>query len=311
MRTHIVPRPPGAVVLAGLVAVTLVLLQATSAAPARGPGNARRVARTAAPLAPAALTIVKSTNATSLVQCLLGPAVNVSNAVLNAAPDAAGTFTGGGAIIGFDSGIILSTGDVDSLYGPNDLEDTSTENLWPGDADLDTLVAPQTTYDAAILEFDFECTSGAQINIQFVFASEEYNEFVGSPFNDVFAVYLDGNRAANNIALTSGACAATPGLPIAVNNVNCGNPLLPDAPVNCGCFVDNTTASLDTEADGLTRNFLATANVGPGTHHMKIAIADTGDDIYDANVFLRCGSLACGIVPARPATWGEIKARYR
>ena len=134
---------------------------------------------------------------------------------------------------------------------------------------------------------------------------------MASPFNDVFAIFLDGNRAANNIALTSGACATTVGLPIAVNNVNCGYPLLPDPPVNCGCFVNNTNGALDTEADGLTRNFLATANVGPGMHHMKIAIADTSDEIYDANVFLRCGSLACGLVPARAATWGEIKAQYR
>jgi hypothetical protein len=280
-----------------------------TAATERGPGNVRRVARPAAPAG--GFAIVHNSNATDLVQCLLGPSVSVSNVVLSAAPVATGTFSGGSPIIGFDSGIILSTGDIDSLSGPNDAEDTSTANKTPGDADLDTLVAPETTYDAAILEFDFSCTSGAQINIQFVFASEEYDEFVGSPFNDVFAIFLDGNRATNNIARTSGACATTLGLPIAVNNVNCGNPILPDPPVNCGCFVSNDAGALVIEADGLTRNFLATANVGPGMHHMKIAIADTADDIYDANVFLRCGSLACGIVPARPATWGRIKADYR
>jgi len=277
----------------------------------RGTGNSHPTTRGATPAAPAAFTIVKTSNATDLVQCLLGPAVSVSNAVLTAAVGATGTFSGGAALIGFDSGIVLSTGDVDSIYGPNDFEDTSTINKFPGDADLDSLVKPETTYDSALLEFDFQCTSGAQINIQFVFASEEYNEFVGSPFNDVFAIFLDGNRAINNIALTSGACAATPGLPIAVNNVNSGNPILPDPPVNCGCFVDNTTNGLNTEVDGLTRNFLATANVGAGMHHLKIAIADTADDILDAEVFLRCGSLACGVVPAKPVTWGQVKAMYR
>ena len=299
-------------VLALAVAGAIHVLPTTVAASDRGAGNARPSARSTPAQGASGFTIVKTTSATELVQCLLGPSVSISNAVLTAAPDAAGKFSGGSALIGFDDGIILSTGDVDSLYGPNKFEDTSTSNNTPGDADLDTLVTPEVTFDSAILEFDFQCTSGAQINIQFVFASEEYNEFVGSPFNDVFAIFLDGNRAANNIARTSGACAATPGLPIAVNNVNCGNPILPlNSPVNCGCFVDNTGATLDLEADGLTRNFLATANVGPGTHHLKIAIADTADDIYDANVFLRCGSLACGVVPAHPATWGEIKARYR
>jgi hypothetical protein len=297
---------------AAIVAAIALLHCVPASSATRGPGNTHPFSRPTLPRrGPIGFNIVKTTNATQLVQCLLGPSVSVSNAVLNAAPNAAGTFTGGGALIGYDTGMILSTGDVDSIYGPNDVDDTSTSNKMPGDADLDTLVAPNTTLDAAILEFDFQCSAGAQINIQFVFASEEYNEFVGSPFNDVFAVFLDGNRATNNIARASGACATTPGLPIAVNNINCGNPILPDPPVNCGCFVDNTLGTLDTEMDGLTRNFLATASIGPGVHHMKIAIADTADDIYDANVFLRCGSLACGIVPAKPATWGEIKAQYR
>jgi len=281
------------------------------AASGRGAGNARPSARPAPVQGAGGFSLVKTTSATELIQCLLGPNVSISNAVLTAAPVAAGKFTGGSALIGFDDGIVMSTGDVDSLFGPNNFDDTSTSNATAGDADLDTLVSPDVTFDSAILEFDFQCTSGAQINIQFVFSSEEYNEFVGSPFNDVFAIFLDGNRAVNNIARTTGACAATPGLPIAVNNVNCGNPPLPDPPVNCGCFVDNTGGALDFEPDGLTRNFLATASVAAGTHHLKIAIADTADEIYDANVFLRCGSLACGIVPARPATWGEIKARYR
>ena len=294
-----------------VVAGAVHALPTAAAASDRGAGNARPFARTAPVQGTAGFTIVKTTSATELIQCLLGPSVSVSNAVLTAAPEAAGKFSGGAALIGFDDGIIMSTGDVDSLNRANRLDDTSTSNHTPGDADLDTLVTPETTYDSAILEFDFECTSGAQINIQFVFASEEYNEFVATPFNDVFAIFLDGNRSANNIARTSGACATAPGLPIAVNNVNCGNPILPDPPVNCGCFVDNTGGTLVLEADGLTRNFLATASVGPGMHHLKIAIADTADDIYDANVFLRCGSLACGIVPARPATWGELKARYR
>jgi len=249
---------------------------------------------------------------TDLVTALVGPGVSVSNITYMGANVAAGKFSGGLGVFGFNSGIVLSSGNVASIKGPNNtLDNTSTDNAQPGDAELDTLIPGFTTHDRAKLEFDFECPNTNVISFQFVFASEEYNEFVGSPFNDVFAIFLDGNRAINNIALTSGACAATPGLPIAVNNVNCGNPILPDPPVNCGCFVDNTTNGLNTEVDGLTRNFLATANVGAGMHHLKIAIADTADDILDAEVFLRCGSLACGVVPAKPVTWGQVKAMYR
>ena len=46
----------------------------------RGTGNSHPTTRGATPAAPAAFTIVKTSNATDLVQCLLGPAVSVSNA---------------------------------------------------------------------------------------------------------------------------------------------------------------------------------------------------------------------------------------
>ena len=66
----------------------------------------------------------------------------------------------------------------------------------PGDADLDALVAPGLTQDAAILEFDV-IPVGNTMSVRFVFASEEYNEFVGSDFNDVIAVYVNGVNCAN------------------------------------------------------------------------------------------------------------------
>jgi hypothetical protein len=54
--------------------------------------------------------------------------------------------------------------------------------------------------------------------IQFVFASEEYNEFVDSPFNDVIAIFVNGVDYA--------------GKPVSVNSIDAGS--------NSTLFVDNT-----------------------------------------------------------------------
>jgi len=71
----------------------------------------------------------------ALLFALSVPGVNVS----------AGTFSGGTGIIGFESGIILSTGDIASVSGPNTADDTTTNNSMPSDANLDSLIPGYTT----------------------------------------------------------------------------------------------------------------------------------------------------------------------
>jgi len=66
---------------------------------------------------------------------------------------------------------------------------------------LAALPAQQTqppTFNAATLTFKFIPTADT-ISFQYVFGSEEYSEFVGTPFNDTFAFLLNGH----NIALIS------------------------------------------------------------------------------------------------------------
>jgi hypothetical protein len=68
------------------------------------------------------------------------------------------------------------------------------------------------TNDAAILEFDFIAEAGT-ISFLYVFASEEYNEFVNLGFSDVFGVFLDGT----NISLIPGSQT-----PVSIDTVNNG-----------------------------------------------------------------------------------------
>lgn len=225
-----------------------------------------------------------------LVEALIGTGTNapvISNVNFIGDPRAAGTFTGGTGIIGFESGIILSSGNIASVVGPNIRDNTSTNLGRPGDADLNGLGAG-TTFDATVLEFDFTCESIQVISFQYVFTSEEYNEFVNSPFNDVFGFFLNGV----NIALIPGT-----NTPVAINNVNCGNPYNPAGGVNCDLFINNELATraveINTEMDGLTVVLTATAEVAPGTNRIKLAIADVRDRIYDSKVLIKAESFVC------------------
>lgn len=226
---------------------------------------------------------------TDLVNSLLGSGVTVSNVQSNCVNIAAGTFTGGTGIIGFDSGIILSSGNIANVIGPNVDDAITADNSMPGDSDLDNLIPGYTTYDACVLEFDFVPVAST-IQFNYVFSSDEYNEWVNSPYNDVFGFFLNGQ----NIALLPDGVT-----PVSINNVNCGNPY--DGANGCAAgtnpayYINNDLSdgggAINTEMDGLTVVLIATANVKAGqTNHIKLAVADAGDHILDSNVFIKAES---------------------
>ncbi len=234
---------------------------------------------------------------TDLVTSLLGPGVAVSNVMFTGTNPAAGTFSGGTGIIGFANGIILSSGDIAFVPGPNTQDDISANNALNGDPDLDALIPGYITYDACVLEFDFECAGTQSIQFQYVFTSEEYNEWVNSDFNDVFAFFLNGV----NIADIPGGG----GLAVSIDNLNCNNPYNPPTGSFCNLHINNDCSDLppgtfpctgtrDTQMDGLTVVLTATGTLNPGLNHIKLAIADAGDPVLDSNVFIASQSFVCG-----------------
>ncbi|HEX6596158.1 MAG TPA: choice-of-anchor L domain-containing protein [Acidimicrobiales bacterium] len=235
--------------------------------------------------------IASGLTAASLASALTGPGVTVSNAVYTGASTAAGTFTGGAGIIGFDSGIILSSGQVATVVGPNTSDGATTNQGTPGDADLNALVAPRTTNDAAVLTFNF-VPNASKVFFDYVFSSEEYNEFVNSSFDDVFGFFVNGVN-----------CATVGGQRVSINTINNGNPFGSNPKSNPHLYRNNDLqdggGSIDTEMDGLTVVLTCEANVNPGvTNTMKLAIADTSDSSLDSNVFIKAGSLTT--TPAGP-----------
>ncbi|MFM8893378.1 MAG: choice-of-anchor L domain-containing protein, partial [Planctomycetia bacterium] len=217
-----------------------------------------------------------------LAQALVGKGVTVSNVKVTGADGSRGFFSGGVAAgIGIQSGIVLSSGKVTNAIGPNTNSGISANNDGAGSTDLDTLIPGYSTLDAATLEFDFEVVSTA-LSFQYVFASEEYNEYVGSSYNDVFAFFVDGV----NIALVPGTATA-----VAINNVN--------KSVNGGYYRNNSQSDFsqppfNTQADGFTSVLQANVSLGVGKHTIKLAIADAGDRVLDSWVFLSSGSFVSG-----------------
>ena len=161
---------------------------------------------------------------------------------------------------------------------------------------MSNLIGQTATFDAAILEFDF-VPSDPTIRFQYVFSSDEYEEFVFQ-FNDVFGFFVNGK----NVALIPQTST-----PVSINNVNNGSTGTSGIPpVNPQFYVNNdfevfATPPIDTEMDGLTVVLTATTKVNPGvSNHIKLAIADAGDDALDSNVFIKAGSLSSSVVLLSP-----------
>lgn len=236
-----------------------------------------------------AIVVTPETDANTLISNISDASLTISNASFTGGTTtviSAGTFTDGlSSGIGIDEGIVLTSGDVTLVDNLNDGDGATGAFGGAGDADLNALI-PQSTFDATILEFDFTSDSG-DIFFQYVFGSEEYNEFVDSSFNDVFAFFLDGT----NIAI------APDGNPVSINNVNCGNPYnAAHVGDNCGSYNNNDLQDggpfFSFEYDGFTDVFTASfEGLSAGTHHLKLAIADAGDSALDSGVFIKGGSL--------------------
>ncbi|HET6228215.1 MAG TPA: choice-of-anchor L domain-containing protein [Bacteroidia bacterium] len=223
-------------------------------------------------------------NLTTLVQNIIGPGYNVSNIKLNCAQGAYATFTSGGTL-GINSGILLSTGQASTAKPPNNNRRTSFTNGTPGDTQLDVILAGTETYDGCALEFDL-IPSCDTLKIKYVFATEEYPDYVNGTFNDIFCFFVSGPgiNGTKNIATVPGT-----NTPVTINSIN--------NTTNSQYFVDNMNNSKGTQFNGFTKPLMAfTPVTACSTYHLKIVIADVTDPAYDSGVFIEAGSITCSPV---------------
>lgn len=239
-----------------------------------------------------------------------GSCVVPFNVSLTGNPLGMGFFQGAGTELNLPAGILIASGNSWNAIGPNDSGSAGNSLGVPGDSDLD-LLAKQTTFDATILQFDF-ISEVPDLAFRYVFASEEYPEYVCASFNDVFAFFVSGPGLQGPFLYNAINVAYIPGTqyPVAINNVNPGAPGSFGNVANCfssgsldfsHLYFDNTGGE-HIQYDGFTVPLDAFFTVIPGeVYTASIAIADAGDAIFDSGVFISIESL-CGDSLLQPVT---------
>lgn len=177
--------------------------------------------------------------------------------------------------LGIDAGLLLTSGDGRPPEANTDLGYSVSLSPSETDADLNSTVhtafsSAGDVQDATVLEFDFTVSDPTLISVKFdiIFGSDEYPEFVDSPFVDIAGVYVNGV----NYALFNNR--ANQPLSILETNLDAGN------------YRNNEDEIIPLEYDGISNLLTIVAPINEGTNTIKIAIADTGDQIYDSGIFI-------------------------
>ncbi|MCB0807094.1 MAG: choice-of-anchor L domain-containing protein, partial [Bacteroidales bacterium] len=228
-----------------------------------------------------------SVNAETLVETLLGEGVYYDNVTYQGAAIASGIFNkGDSAELGLNRGIFLTSGNGDSIPGPNNSEGISRMNGMPGSTLLEQLTT-WTSIDAALLAFDFIPETDT-LRIRYIFGSDEYPSIANYGYADVCGIFIIGpdpqGGIYNNINF-----ANVPNLdsivPVSCATIN--NGFQNNGPcINCEYYINNEGGLL-LEYDGLTTVLTAEIPVIPcESYHITLGIADLIDDIVDSGIFL-------------------------
>ena len=252
--------------------------------------------------------------------------LQISNIEYHGNPEQIGWFNNHDSNLTIDSGLVLATGGKEFIVGPNDQSSATAGLDNPqslGDSDLDSLIPFDVNLThSAIIEFDFTSTEDSVI-FPYSFGSEEYNEFTCTVFSDIFGMFLSGPGIEGDFSNNAINIARLPGsnAPIGINSVNQGFPNNDSSPNGSESlclelnenyesdniyFINNVdnTSEYATQLDGFTVQLEAVAQVVPGeTYHLKIAISDAMDYVFDSSVIFEsrnpfeydCQSLAANV----------------
>ena len=267
---------------------------------------------------------------------LLGDDLETSNFSSVGFAAGIGYFDAFSANIGFQEGVILSTGGLEFVTGG-----FGAGSAISGDADLElALNAINLNWDVnnvTILEFDFVAESES-VAFNYVFGSMEYTSYTCSVFNDIFGFFLSGPGITgpysnNAINLAYIPDPDNPGqyttTPVAVNTVNSGVPSNFNASTDCDnidpdwadyniYWVDNQYDPILNDWQGVNEppepNFTVEGITGfttpltaeynglicGETYHIKLAIADASDGALNSVVFLEANSFVSPDVEVLP-----------
>ncbi|WP_298140991.1 choice-of-anchor L domain-containing protein, partial [Flavobacterium sp.] len=232
------------------------------------------------------------------------PCISISNVTSSTgtnfgSTNGIGYFTNTNPTFPLASGIVLSTGNVNNIPGPNSSILSNGASSWAGDAQLDNIITTATgtamnSLNATKLEFDFTSLNEF-MSFDFLFASEEYGTFQCS-YSDAFAFLLTDLESGitTNLAVVPGTTT-----PISVVTIR-------DTEFNTGCssvnadFFDTyfngaNIYSSATNFNGQTTEMTASSAIIPNhPYHIKLVVADRSDAAFDSAVFIKAGSFTSG-----------------
>ena len=254
---------------------------------------------------------------------LLGADLITSNFSSVGFAEGIGYFDGSNSNIGFDEGVILSSGGLELVTGG-----FGAGSGISGDSDLELALNQINLFwnvnNVTILEFDFVAESES-VTFNYVFGSVEYTSYTCSVYNDIFGFFLSGpgingiySNDAVNLALVPDP--NNPGqfteTPVAVNTINAGTPsgfsdsdcegIDPSWESYNVFWVDNDYAgdgwqgpneppAPEFTVEGVTGFTVPLQATYDGltcgeTYHIKMAIADASDGALNSAVFIEANS---------------------
>ena len=238
-----------------------------------------------------AIAITPTSNTAAIIAALTAgnTGLNVVNLTITGhtagAASSTGVYTNASGTYSIGPGFVMSSGNVsDYGDGPNTVDDNTTDyNSTPDATQLALLTQVSGVgdyFDATSITVDFTLDAGfSSVFFNVVFGSDEFPEFIGTPFIDAFGLFVNGV----NIAFQGGQ-------PINVNH-----PAFASFP--------------GTELDGLilpggnpVMTFGTLLANPQGMNTLTFIIADRGDGILDSTAYI--GALG-GQDPTPPATVPE------
>ncbi len=254
-------------------------------------------------------------NDARIIERLTGDGLGISNPTLERGElnTQIATFTNGiaGAGFGIDDGVLFSTGNaVNDLTTRNVRAVTSVSPTNTGTDPNLIAINPSAAFNTVAYSFDITLAPEVSgIRIVFQFGSEEYPDYVGSVFNDLFGFFVSGPGIGNGTTPKNFAKLPSNGDVIVVNSVNGGVPgdqgdanyeglnlnqtefYIINGHRNDGGPNTNPQPGpfpVHIEYNGITKAITRDIGglVGGQTYRFKVAIADVGDGSYDSGVLL-------------------------
>jgi gliding motility-associated-like protein len=232
----------------------------------------------------AQIVVTPGGGSAGVISAIGGAGLTLSNVTINCGGTAYGTYSnaaGGGFGASMTNGLLLTTGSASGLPGTGNGNDDYSTCIGTSstDAQLISVIGAGTDVnDACIIEFDVvpQCNN---LQIRFVFGSDEYTNWVSSGYNDAFGFFVSGPNPSGGNYNNYNLAQLPSGTFVTIDNVNNTS--------NTAYFINNNTGTYANHFDGFTTVLNPTMNVTPcQTYHFKLAIADAGDCSIDSGVMI-------------------------